>query len=194
MSAPAILDLALLDQFDARLRALGAAIVDMWAPGLSDDAIDALVGPIGIELPEEARVWWRWHNGVKAGAPRRERCILHERELYSLESALDGCTEWWGALPELWAMNKKLLRPVGELPVIWIDVGGPRQEPVAIYTQNDGSQPPRARARVYGGADLDLDAADRRRRADSRGRRKLGAGARRRTSARGRAAPSCLTR
>ena len=59
MSAPALLDQALLDQFDARLRALGAAIVDAWAPGLTDDQIDALVCPIGIDLPEEARVWWR---------------------------------------------------------------------------------------------------------------------------------------
>ena len=36
------------------------------APGLTDQQIDTLTAPYGIDLPEEARVWWRWHNGRHA--------------------------------------------------------------------------------------------------------------------------------
>ena len=34
------------------------------APGLSDQEIDDLLAPTGFELPEEMRIWWRWHNGM----------------------------------------------------------------------------------------------------------------------------------
>jgi cell wall assembly regulator SMI1 len=30
---------------------------------MADREIDALVAPLGLELPHEARVWWGWHDG-----------------------------------------------------------------------------------------------------------------------------------
>ena len=27
--------------------------------------MDALVGPLGLRLPTEARVWWGWHDGTE---------------------------------------------------------------------------------------------------------------------------------
>jgi len=73
---PTLLTTDLLDRFEARLRGAGAPIVDAWAPGLTDAQIDELVRPLGIDLPKEARVWWRWHNGVDREASRRFSSLI----------------------------------------------------------------------------------------------------------------------
>jgi hypothetical protein len=75
--------------FDARLRAAGAAIVDAWAPGLTDQEIDARVAPIGVTLPEEARLWWRWHDGLRPGAPSALWDIMPGRSLFALTESLE---------------------------------------------------------------------------------------------------------
>ena len=54
---------ALLDQLAGRLRDQGASVVDTLRPGLSDQEMDDLVGPLGMQLPAEARQWWMWHDG-----------------------------------------------------------------------------------------------------------------------------------
>jgi len=54
----------LLEELAARWRAQRAPIADGLRPGLSDAEIDALTGPLDLDLPEEARVWWGWHDGV----------------------------------------------------------------------------------------------------------------------------------
>ena len=138
MSAPAVLDQALLDQFDARLRALGAGIVDGWAPGLTDDQIDALVRPIGIDLPEEARVWWRWHNGVRPGTPPESWDIMPGRSHYPLKECLDLYVEgrdWTrdAGFPEV------LLDPVGRHPILFFQCAGERDAPVPVYVMDDWS-------------------------------------------------------
>ncbi len=38
-------------------------------PGLTDVEIEQIMAPTGLTLPEEARAWWRWHNGVPDGTP-----------------------------------------------------------------------------------------------------------------------------
>jgi cell wall assembly regulator SMI1 len=58
---------ALLEGLAERWRTLGAPIVDSMLPGLSDAEMDALVAPLGLRLPTEARVWWGWHDGVETG-------------------------------------------------------------------------------------------------------------------------------
>lgn len=55
----------LLSELDRLWRGQGAAIADNALPGLTDDEIDALIDPLGLVLPEELRVWWRWHDGVR---------------------------------------------------------------------------------------------------------------------------------
>jgi hypothetical protein len=139
----AVLDEDLLRAFESSLRAIGAPIVKHWASGLDDAAIDELVVPLDLRLPEEARVWWRWRNGTRSDAPGRERCIMPGRDLLSLQAALVGTADFWAVLPELWGIDRRLLKLVGEQPRIWIDGSGPRSKPAAIYTQNDGSEPPR---------------------------------------------------
>src|ERR1700712_5378996 len=58
---------ALLDELESRWRNANAAILGDLAPGLSDEQIDDLTLSVGLRLPEEARMWWRWHRGVDAG-------------------------------------------------------------------------------------------------------------------------------
>jgi hypothetical protein len=54
---------------------------------LTDDEIDQLTRPVGIALPPELRLWWRWFNG--ASAPRRVE-LTPVLEVVSLEVALRG--------------------------------------------------------------------------------------------------------
>jgi hypothetical protein len=63
---PRVLDDALLDELGGRWRDLGAPISDALRPGLTDAEIGALTAPLGLVLPEEARRWWRWHDGASA--------------------------------------------------------------------------------------------------------------------------------
>lgn len=56
--------LVLLEELKAFWVEQGAPIAQALRPGLSDEQIDELMAPTGLILPEEARVWWSWHNGV----------------------------------------------------------------------------------------------------------------------------------
>lgn len=53
-----------LEQLLDRWRSAGAPIAESLRPGLSEQAQDAIVTPLGLRLPHEARVWWGWHDGT----------------------------------------------------------------------------------------------------------------------------------
>jgi cell wall assembly regulator SMI1 len=55
----------LLEHLAERWRALRAPIANSLRPGLSEAEMEALVDPLGLRLPTEARVWWGWHDGVE---------------------------------------------------------------------------------------------------------------------------------
>jgi len=78
----------MLEAFDERLRRAGARLADRWRPGLSDAQIDELLLPAGIDLPEEARVWWRWHDGQQVAADGTV-LTLGGRQFPSLESSVE---------------------------------------------------------------------------------------------------------
>jgi cell wall assembly regulator SMI1 len=59
------LTIELLDELARRWRALDAPIAQQLEPGLNDEAIDALVEPLGLRVPLEARTLWKWHNGAR---------------------------------------------------------------------------------------------------------------------------------
>lgn len=67
-----ILSHALLDELEQRWRDHKLPIIDRLRPGLTDDQIDELTAPLGLRLPEEARTWWRWHNGVDLTGTSRD--------------------------------------------------------------------------------------------------------------------------
>ena len=62
---PERLSIELLDELEQRWRAQDAPIADQLQPGLSHAAMDALVAPLGLRLPDEPRVWWSWRNGAR---------------------------------------------------------------------------------------------------------------------------------
>ncbi len=81
---PELLTLGLLERLDRTLRDLGAAIVDHWQPGLSRDQIDTMTEPHGFRLPDEAALWWGWHNGSGTAE------LTPTRRAASLEAAMAG--------------------------------------------------------------------------------------------------------
>ena len=54
------------DALTQALDQIGHPLPSMLQPGLSDDQIDDLVRPTGLELPNEMRALWKWANGVAA--------------------------------------------------------------------------------------------------------------------------------
>lgn len=82
------LDEALLGTYSARLTALGVPLDGWESPGLTDAEIDASLAPLGLSLPEEARVLWRWHNGLPLSVQTN---LLggHGKWLLSIEEAVE---------------------------------------------------------------------------------------------------------
>lgn len=130
----------LLSRLDARLRDGGALMAEAFAPGLTDEQIDELLLPAGITLPEEARVWCRWHNGIRKDASPNAHSFAW-RELLSLEYAVEWYEMFRGMNFEAWGVDG-LLCPLGEKPRIYFDCSGPTDEPVPIYAQNDETEAP----------------------------------------------------
>ena len=123
-----LLSPSLLGAFEARLRADGLRAVDALAPGLTDQQIDALTAPYGIELPEEARVWWRWHNGSDADVADPAWYFLPSRHILSLQYALGEHANERDLMREA-GEPEALLRPVGEKPVIQFCCAGAPDAP-----------------------------------------------------------------
>lgn len=59
------LDVDLLEELAQHWRMQAAPIADRLAEGLSDQEMDELVRPLGLRVPDEARVWWSWHDGAR---------------------------------------------------------------------------------------------------------------------------------
>lgn len=139
---PTLLDEALLYRFEARLRAAGSLIVDAWAPGLADEQIDDLLLPLGVDLPEEARVWWRWHDGILIEGDPKATEISPGRTHLPLRYVAEDYAALEGAMRQLHGLHG-LLNPVGDKPIVYFDCSVPRDAPVPVYTQNDDVVEPR---------------------------------------------------
>jgi hypothetical protein len=137
--ASVVLDPDMLERFDHALQATGALIADAWAPGLTDDQIDELLLPAGIDLPEEARMWWRRHNGTRAESPMVARHLAHRVPL-GLEDVVDMFEHERAMMLELHDRDG-LLQPITDKPAIFFGCTGPRDEPVPIYVQDDIDEP-----------------------------------------------------
>ena len=57
------LDHNMLASYEAELRGQGVPVHQWLRPGLTSTEVDALVAPIAVELPAEAKLWWEWHDG-----------------------------------------------------------------------------------------------------------------------------------
>jgi hypothetical protein len=133
-----LLSVELLDEFLGELRRLGAPAAETLAPGLSDAEIDALLLPLGIDLPDEARVWWRWRNGTDPSAPAG-RTLFGDRHFLSLQQNLVTYED----VNATWEDDGygKLLKPVGQRPSIFFDCRGARTAPVPVLWAEDIDPP-----------------------------------------------------
>jgi cell wall assembly regulator SMI1 len=76
----------MLRVFEAALRDQGVPIDDWSNPGLSADEIVRVVEPLGLRLPDEARVWWEWRDGASPGG--RDRVFGPGKNCLSVEAAV----------------------------------------------------------------------------------------------------------
>lgn len=102
---------SLLEDLEGHWRRVGAPIADRLAPGLSAREVQQTVQALQLRLPDEAVVWYGWHNGIQPqpSGNGSERLLGPGRELLSLQQAVDryhwlrdvarqvgdGAAEWW---------------------------------------------------------------------------------------------------
>jgi cell wall assembly regulator SMI1 len=144
----------MLEEFEDRLRSQGAPIVDVLRPGLTDDEMQQLVGPLGLRLPREARCWWAWHDGTVVGAPMIARYLGPGWMALSLDDAVRDCV----SSREIEAEAREIEEAAGEdredwwrhgwLPLVHpgggsfaIDTGVGEDEPVPVYRYHSDTQP-----------------------------------------------------
>jgi hypothetical protein len=131
---PELLTLELLDRLDSTLRDVGAAVVDQWEPGLTREQMDAITEPHGFRLPEEAALWWGWHNGSGTAE------LMPTRRAGSLEAVMEGFELEDGVTSEVWGLTG-LVAVVNEQPWLWFDCHGAYDAPVPVYAGYKDDQP-----------------------------------------------------
>jgi hypothetical protein len=126
-----ILSIDMLEAFNDRLRGAGARMAERWRPGLTDTQIDELLLPAGIDLPEEARVWWRFYDGQQV-ADDGTVLTLGGRQFPSLEYAVEWYEQFRGMFYETDGVDGLLLALL-EQPVLHFDCSRGRDQPVPVY-------------------------------------------------------------
>jgi hypothetical protein len=53
-----------LAELEGALAERGAPVVERFHSPASDEALAAVESLLGLQLPDELRLWWRWHNGI----------------------------------------------------------------------------------------------------------------------------------
>jgi cell wall assembly regulator SMI1 len=108
-----------LQQLESFWREGNAPIANLLQPGLSDSEIDDLTSGHGLRLPEEARTWWRWHDGVMRDVPDAQAQIGPAIRFPSLTEALAYRTRERQALASTSPTNWEELWPAEWLPVAY---------------------------------------------------------------------------
>jgi hypothetical protein len=129
----------LLDRLEAAVRVAGAPIASHWAPGATDEQLDELFVPLGIALPDEARCWFRWHDGTRPGAPVTEVYLGH-----GIPLSADLIAEFFAEDIEderATIVNNGLLQMFPGKPIIFFRVDGPPDQEVPVYWQDDIEDP-----------------------------------------------------
>lgn len=93
-------------------------------------------------LPEEARAWWRWHDGILVESNPRVTEISPRRPHLPLRYVAEQYAALGGAMLQLYGIDG-LLNPVGDKPYVYFHCAVPRDAPVPIYTQHDDVVDPR---------------------------------------------------
>jgi hypothetical protein len=134
------LDEEQLERFECSLRTAGAGIVDHWNAGLSDGAIEEIAGAHGLILAEEARVLWRWHDGMSQDAPGGARDIAPGRRFLSLATVITNYEPTIGGYRDLYGTDR-IIEPFTGKPMIYFDCCGQAADPVPILVSHDFEEP-----------------------------------------------------
>jgi cell wall assembly regulator SMI1 len=118
----------------------GAPLAKHLQPGLTNEEIDSAMGSLGLRLPTEATLWWRWHNGVPSGSPRDMggpalACLGLEaavREYHSSRRVAEQAAMTDGEADRLWHPTWFPITNTGYGGVIACDCSVPEGSPTPI--------------------------------------------------------------
>ena len=104
--------LALLDRFEDRVRATGAGVTGLLAPGIPEAQVRAELAEIGMEPAQELVTWFGWHNGLTTATPKSlgDGCLIRWCPLSLRESIEEWQRQDRGTEPWQW---KPTWLPVG---------------------------------------------------------------------------------
>jgi hypothetical protein len=104
---------ATLVAFEQRLRAVGAPVAQVLAPGIPEERVREVLEPLGMDPPQELVAWYAWHDGLTTPTPHWPgEALLMAWHPYSLEQALaeyhsrDRGEETWQWQPTWWPLAK----------------------------------------------------------------------------------------
>lgn len=129
---PRVLDDNLFAEYDAMLRVQRGGVPDDRPAGLTDAQIDVISESFGFRLPEEVRVWYRWHDGSRWD-------MFYGRAQLSLADAVETSRES-RAEDEDWQAS--WLQATNEKPYILFQCDGPADEPVPVWHYDYWGEPP----------------------------------------------------
>jgi hypothetical protein len=127
------LDEDLLGELEERWRRVGAGFVDRLPPGLPDEDMDAMTERLGLRLPEEARRWYRWHNGSDGSYATALRAMTPLAEDVTVTDVLRQDDAFW---IDGW------LRTMDENPFVALDCRVAHDEPVPVWHYYQGFEFP----------------------------------------------------
>jgi hypothetical protein len=129
------LDEELLNTLEEHWRRVGAGFVERLPAGLPDEEMDPLTERLGFRLPEEARRWYRWHDGSDGYD------VTSYRMLHSLAEDVEQTT-WLTGMDPYW--RDGWLHVMSEKPCITFDCRVADDEPVPVWHYYQGFEfPPR---------------------------------------------------
>jgi hypothetical protein len=133
------LTMGLLERLDRRLTDGGARLTARWRPGLIDAQIDELLLPVGINPPEEARLWWRWHNGQQIASDGTVD-TLAGRQIMPLNDSVEWYERFRGINYGAFGVDG-LIPVLMQQPMIYIDCSRGFDDPVPVFTIGHGEEP-----------------------------------------------------
>jgi cell wall assembly regulator SMI1 len=90
MQSPSpLLSPEMLTDLERQWQRQGVPLLEHLRPGLPRSEIDALIAPLGLRLPVEARTWWGWHDGARTNGPSVRRTIGAGFEYLPLAEAVE---------------------------------------------------------------------------------------------------------
>ena len=126
---PRQVSFTLLGELQERWRASGWPGAELLNPGLSDAEIDAATAPLGLRLPEEVRMWWRWHDGSSAAVGQGAAIGAADRWYPPLSEAIRHYTMMRDVAATLGAENvpaaatREVWWPRDLFPITWTGAG-----------------------------------------------------------------------